>query len=50
MVRVAQDAPVPAVSGALPVPPPDAGALDALDERWNLGSSLRRAVAAVMEG
>jgi 5'-3' exonuclease len=48
VVRVAQDAPVPAVTGALPVPPLDADALDALGERWNLGSSLRRAVAAVM--
>ncbi|HEY1323991.1 MAG TPA: 5'-3' exonuclease [Streptosporangiaceae bacterium] len=49
VVRVARDAPVPDVTGALPTNP-DTDRLDALDQRWDLGSSLRRAVAAVTEG
>jgi 5'-3' exonuclease len=47
VVRVATDAPVPPVDGALPVSPADPGALNALDARWDLGTSLRRAVAAL---
>jgi len=47
VVRVAADAPVPAVDGGLPVGPADPGALETLDARWDLGSSLRRAVAAL---
>jgi len=47
VVRVATDAPVPPVDGGLPVSPADPGALDALDARWDLGTSLRRAVAAL---
>jgi 5'-3' exonuclease len=47
VVRVAHDAPVPDVAGTLPAAPADRAQLDALDARWNLGSSLRRAVAAV---
>jgi 5'-3' exonuclease len=47
VVRVATDAPVPPVDGGLPASPADPGALDALDARWDLGTSLRRAVAAL---
>ena len=47
VVQVATDAPVPRVDGGLPVSPADPGALDALDARWDLGTSLRRAVAAL---
>jgi 5'-3' exonuclease len=47
VVRVAADAPVPPVDGSLPVSPADPGALAGLDARWDLGSSLRRAVAAL---
>ena len=47
VVRVATDAPVPPVGGGLPVSPADPGALDELDARWDLGTSLRRAVAAL---
>jgi 5'-3' exonuclease len=47
VVRVATDAPVPPVDGGLPATPADPGALDALDARWDLGTSLRRAVAAL---
>ncbi len=47
VVRVATDAPVPPVDGGLPVSPADPGALEDLDARWDLGSSLRRAVAAL---
>jgi 5'-3' exonuclease len=43
VVRVATDAPLPPIDGRLPAPPADPGRLDALDERWDLGSSLRRA-------
>jgi len=50
VVRVAADAPVPAVDGGLPVSPVDPGALTDLDARYGLGSSLRRAVAALSEG
>jgi len=47
VVRVATDAPVPPVEGGLPVTPADPGALEDLDARWDLGSSLRRAAAAL---
>jgi 5'-3' exonuclease len=47
VVRVAADAPVPEVDGGLPVSPADPGALAGLDARFGLGSSLRRAVAAL---
>jgi hypothetical protein len=47
VVRVAADAPVPEVDGSLPVSPADPGALAELGERFGLGSSLRRAVAAL---
>ena len=47
VVRVATDAPVPPVNGSLPVSPADPGALADLDARWDLGTSLRRAVAAL---
>ncbi|MGI9009357.1 MAG: 5'-3' exonuclease [Streptosporangiaceae bacterium] len=47
VVRVATDAPVPDTDGTLPVRPPDPAALAALDERWDLGSSLGRALSAL---
>jgi len=47
VVRVAADAPVPHVDGTLPVTLAAPDRLTALDERWDLGSSLRRAVAAL---
>ncbi|HEY2549225.1 MAG TPA: 5'-3' exonuclease [Streptosporangiaceae bacterium] len=47
VVRVAPDAPVPPVSGQLPVQPPDPAALAELDARWDLGSSLGRMSAAL---
>jgi 5'-3' exonuclease len=47
VVRVATNAPVPPVDGGLPVSPADPGALADLDARWDLGTSLRRAVAAL---
>jgi 5'-3' exonuclease len=50
VVRVADDAPVPPVDGTLPVTAPDTARLAALDARWDLGSSLRRAVAALTGG
>ena len=50
VVRVAADAPVPEVDGGLPVSPVDPERLNALDARFGLGSSLRRAVAALSEG
>ena len=50
VVRVAADAPVPEVDGGLPVRPADPDALADLDARFGLGSSLRRAVAALSEG
>jgi 5'-3' exonuclease len=46
VVRVATGAPVPRVDGSLPARP-DPARLDELDARWDLGSSLRRAVAAL---
>jgi 5'-3' exonuclease len=49
VVRVADDAPLPEVDGRLSASRADAQRLAALDERWNLGSSLRRMVAAIGE-
>jgi len=49
VVRAATGAPVPAVTGDLPVTPPDPGRLAALGERWGLGGSLGRAAAALAE-
>ena len=47
VVEVASDAPVPRVDGSLPGRPPDPAALAALDERWDLGSSLGRMMSAL---
>jgi len=47
VTRVATDAPVPDVSGALPLTPAAPERLAELDERWDLGSSLRRALSAL---
>jgi 5'-3' exonuclease len=47
VVRVASDAPVPEVAGGLPVTAADPDRLAALDDRWALGSSLRRASSAL---
>jgi len=47
VVRVVDDAPLPQVDGKLPAVPPDAARLDALGERWGLGSSLTRFAATV---
>jgi 5'-3' exonuclease len=49
VVRVADDAPVPPVDGRLEAARPDPGRLASLDDRWNLGSSLSRMVAAITE-
>jgi 5'-3' exonuclease len=47
VVRVVDDAPLPPVDGKLPAVPADAARLEDLGERWGLGSSLTRFVAAV---
>jgi 5'-3' exonuclease len=47
VVRVATDAPVPAVGGQLPVSPADPRRLAELDARWDLGSSIGRMSAAL---
>jgi 5'-3' exonuclease len=47
VARVATDAPLPEVDGSLPLTPAAPGRLAALDQRWDLGSSLRRALAAL---
>jgi 5'-3' exonuclease len=47
VVRVADDAPLPEVDGRLPAVPSDPARLNDLGERWGLGSSLSRFVAAV---
>jgi 5'-3' exonuclease len=47
VVRVATDAPVPAVDGHLPVSPADPRRLAELDARWDLGSSIGRMSAAL---
>jgi 5'-3' exonuclease len=49
VTRVATDAPVPDVDGTLPLTPAAPDRLAALDERWDLGSSLRRALSALTE-
>jgi 5'-3' exonuclease len=49
VVRVADDAPLPPVDGRLAASRTDPARLAGLDERWNLGSSLRRLVAALAE-
>jgi len=49
VTRVATDAPVPDVDGTLPLTPAAPDRLTALDERWDLGSSLRRALSALTE-
>jgi len=46
-VRVARDAPVPEIDGALPHTPVDPDAVVALAEKWNLAGSLRRLVDAL---
>lgn len=50
VVWAAVDAPVPAMDGSLPLTPADPRRLAALDARWDLGSSLRRALAALTSG
>jgi 5'-3' exonuclease len=47
VVRVACDAPVPVADGRLPVRPADPAALAALDERWDLSSSLGKMMSAL---
>ncbi|HEY6314366.1 MAG TPA: 5'-3' exonuclease [Streptosporangiaceae bacterium] len=47
VVRVVDDAPLPPVDGKLPAVPRDPARLEHLGERWGLGSSLTRFVAAV---
>jgi 5'-3' exonuclease len=47
VVRVREDAPLPPVEGKLPATPADAVRLKDLGERWGLGSSLTRFLAAV---
>lgn len=47
VVQVARDAPVGDVDDALPAAPADPEALDALTERWGLGSSVRRVLEAL---
>ena len=46
VVRVRDDVPLPPVDGKLPASPADAVRLKDLGERWGLGSSLTRFVAA----
>ena len=49
VVRVVDDAPLPEVDGRLPAVSADAVRLNELGERWGLGSSLSRFVAAVSQ-
>ena len=49
VVRVADDAPLPDLDDHLGQPPADTAKLEALSERWALGSSLRRMVSALAE-
>ncbi len=47
VVRVARDAPVPPVEATIPDGPRDPDALDALAERWGLGSAVARLATAL---
>jgi 5'-3' exonuclease len=47
VVRTATDVPLPALRGDLPLTPADPDRLTELGERWRLGSSLSRFLAAV---
>jgi 5'-3' exonuclease len=47
VVRVADDVPLPPVTGTLPVGAPSAVLIKELGERWGLGSSLSRFMSAV---
>ncbi|MEV4439282.1 5'-3' exonuclease [Streptomyces sp. NPDC049577] len=47
VVRVASDVPLPPCEAALPSAPRDPRALEELSERWGLGSSLQRLLAAL---
>jgi hypothetical protein len=47
VVRTATDVPLPKVTGDLPLTPADPGRLQELGDRWRLGSSLSRFIAAV---
>jgi 5'-3' exonuclease len=47
VVLVARDAPVKLAGGGLPSVPPDPGRVAELDQRWDLGSSLGRALSAL---
>jgi 5'-3' exonuclease len=47
VVRVATDAPVKLTGGELPSTPADPGRVAELDQRWDLGSSLGRALSAL---
>lgn len=47
VVRVATDAPVPALDDALPTAPSDPDRLEELAERWNLRSPVRRLLSAL---
>jgi 5'-3' exonuclease len=47
VVRVATDVPLPAFDPVLPAEPLDPMALEALSERWGLGGSLERVLAAL---
>lgn len=49
VVRVVDDAPLPQVDGQLPASPADPVRLKELGERWGLGSSLSRFVAALSQ-
>jgi 5'-3' exonuclease len=49
VVKVADDAPPPGADGRLGQGPADPRRLEELGERWGLGSSLRRMVAALAE-
>jgi len=49
VVLVRPDVPLPEFDPSIPVTPRDPDALNALDERWGLAGSLRRAVEALRE-
>jgi 5'-3' exonuclease len=50
VVRVATDVPLPPLAGQLPSSPADPAALETLNERWGLGSSLHRMCDALAAG